>query len=253
MTTTPHEMLEATLGTAAATFPVFPVSRKKVPMTEHGMLDATCDPEQIRAWWTARPAANIGMRPPESVAVIDVDPRNGGEDSWKALLAEHGPIIETLTCVSGAGDGGRHLYFLHPGGKLRTKPAPGIDVKTHSGFVVVPPSVRAQTGLPYRWEDPSVEIAAMPVWLAKLVMRPTPPPVPRRPLLTGNQHADSIADWFTLNSRWTEDPRRCRMAHRRQWWRRRERRLPVAPSESPLGVLGDDQERVSVRLSTETE
>jgi hypothetical protein len=188
---------------AAQQWEVFPVTNKKVPLTTHGMLDATIDVEKVRAWWKAKPWANIGMRPPASVAVIDIDPRNGGEESWQAWIAEHGDV-STRTCWSGAGDGGRHLYFLHPGPKLRSKPAPGIDVKTRSGFVVVPPSLHAKTGMPYRWDDPEAEIEAMPIWLAKLLIKPVVPPPPPRPLSPYTAAGDSIADWYSNTRRWRE-------------------------------------------------
>jgi hypothetical protein len=35
--------------------------------------------------WTHFPGANIGGRIPEPVPLIDVDPRNGGRESWAAL------------------------------------------------------------------------------------------------------------------------------------------------------------------------
>lgn len=193
-------MLTAALGYAGAGWPVFPVSRRKVPMTEHGMLDASTDVEQVRAWWTTHPRANIGMRPPTTLAIIDIDPRNGGLESWGALEAEHG-TLDTLTVWSGRGDGGRHLYLCHPGGKLRAKIADGIDVKTHSGLVVLPPSIHAATGAPYTWGDPTVPVAPMPLWLAKLAMKPIEPPKPRYVPLRSSD-ADSIADWFTETRTW---------------------------------------------------
>lgn len=48
-------------------WPVFPLApQSKVPVIAkedggHGYLDATTDPEQINAWWVARPEANIGV------------------------------------------------------------------------------------------------------------------------------------------------------------------------------------------------
>jgi hypothetical protein len=52
----------------------------------HGVLDATTDIATIAAWWGGRYAGcNIGGRVPESMFVIDVDPRHGGLESLAAL------------------------------------------------------------------------------------------------------------------------------------------------------------------------
>src|SRR5699024_803274 len=72
-------MLEHALKYAADGLAVFPlVPRTKRPATAHGKDDATLGADQIRAWWTATPDANIAARPPEGVVVLDVDPRHGG-------------------------------------------------------------------------------------------------------------------------------------------------------------------------------
>ena len=67
-------------------WPVFPLAPgSKVPAIPredggHGHLDATTDPETIRAWWTERPRANIGISPgPARLMVVDVDPRHDRE------------------------------------------------------------------------------------------------------------------------------------------------------------------------------
>jgi Bifunctional DNA primase/polymerase, N-terminal len=70
------------------------------------------DPDQIKAWWIRWPNATIGARVPESLLVIDVDPRNGG--SLAELESLTGPLPATLTAWSGRDDGGRHLYFRRP-------------------------------------------------------------------------------------------------------------------------------------------
>lgn len=57
----------ATTGEAACVFaasgvPVFPVAAGgKQPLTRHWFHDATTDLDRVRAWWSAAPAANIGM------------------------------------------------------------------------------------------------------------------------------------------------------------------------------------------------
>ena len=53
-------MLEYALKYAAHGWAIIPCrSGDKRPATQHGCLDATTDPEQIRAWWDEQPDLNI--------------------------------------------------------------------------------------------------------------------------------------------------------------------------------------------------
>ncbi|MGH7487948.1 MAG: bifunctional DNA primase/polymerase, partial [bacterium] len=53
----------AALEYAARGWPVLPIRpRAKLPLTEHGLHDATTDPELITQWWERWPDANIGIR-----------------------------------------------------------------------------------------------------------------------------------------------------------------------------------------------
>jgi len=163
------DRLDAALALAAAGWLIFPV-RGKIPAIPggRGVLDATVDPGQIRTWWGRYRGANIGARVPDGLLVIDVDPRNGG--ALAALEAGNDTLPETLTCWSGREDGGRHLYFRWPGGPISSRRLPaGIDVKTSTGYLVVPPSLHPATGLPYRWEHRP--IAVLPSWL-RMLLRP---------------------------------------------------------------------------------
>jgi hypothetical protein len=159
-------LLDHALGLAGNGWAVFPL-RGKVPFGgTRGHLDATTDPDVLRSWWLRWPEANIGAAVAPSVVVIDVDPRNGGDVN--AL----GELPETLTCWSGRGDGGRHLYFQRPHGPLTsTKMPTGIDVKVN-GYCVVPPSLHPTTGQPYRWEGSA--IAPLPTHLRELLRPPQP-------------------------------------------------------------------------------
>jgi hypothetical protein len=79
--------LAAALAYASNGWRVFPLKPgNKTPMTSRGHHDATTDASQIRAWWTTRPDANIGLVAGDGLAVLDVDPRNGGDDTLKALI-----------------------------------------------------------------------------------------------------------------------------------------------------------------------
>lgn len=144
--------VEDALTLAAAGWAVLPL-HGKVPITPHGVHDATTDPEQIRQWWRGTAHHNIGARVPRSLLVLDFDPQNGG--TVAGLEAAAGiPLPPTLTVHSGRGTGGQHRYYLSPGGTVSSSRLPkGIDIKTHAGYCVVPPSVHPATGRAYTWED----------------------------------------------------------------------------------------------------
>jgi hypothetical protein len=190
-----------------------------------GVLDATADIDWLRSRW--RRGYNIGARVPRGLLVIDTDPRHGGEDNLVALAST--ALSDTLTCFSGRGDGGRHRYLRHPGDLLSAKRLPeGVDLKTHSGYVVVPPSLHPDTGKPYRWEDPQASITPCPAWLAEL-LRPEPEERAARPFSPRVVNdAESIADWFTANSTWAEvlEPAGWREVH--GGWRHPNATSPVS-------------------------
>jgi hypothetical protein len=146
----------------------------KHPRTKHGLKDASDDPAVITRWWSKWPDANVGIATGEAsgFVVIDIDPRNGGDTSLKALIAEHGDLPETLETRTGGG--GSHYFFAHPGGKIAcssSKVAPGVDVKGDGGYVVAPPSVH-ESGDKYEWMVADVESAPLPQWLLALVQAP---------------------------------------------------------------------------------
>jgi hypothetical protein len=165
---------ETALELAANGWAVFPCKWRgeeaKAPLTINGHHTASRDPDLIRAWWRRWPKAMIGAAVPDSLLVIDVDPRNGGD--LEALTDLVGAMPETLTAWSGRNDG--HLYFLRPHGTLTSTRLPeGIDLKIN-GYMIMPPSVHPATGLPYRWEDHPV--APLPYGLREL-LRPAPQPI----------------------------------------------------------------------------
>ncbi len=191
---------------AARNWEVLPL-RGKIPLIPRrdggrGVLDATSDLSKVSEWWDRWPDANVGGRVPSGLVVIDIDPRSGGLESWGELVAQNHDIV-TLAAWSGRGDGGRHLFLRNPGGRLRGSIGQGLDVKTHAGYTVLPPSIHPESHKPYRWDDVSVPIVAPPAWLIELLSkRPAIPQVPRsrRGIYTG----DSIADWYTVMHTWED-------------------------------------------------
>lgn len=129
-------------------FAVFPVKAgdKRPPLVKRGFYAASRDPVDIERWWSLFPEANIGVRTGNGLAVIDVDPRNGGDipDWLPTTLAVHTPA------------GGYHFYYRVDGpvrcssGKLGA----GIDVKADGGYVLAPPSRRADGEYTWSKTDP---------------------------------------------------------------------------------------------------
>ena len=159
------------LRLAAFGWMVLPLNGK-VPITAHGVKDASRNPVQIERWWPGDARHNIGARVPSCLLVLDIDPQNGGTlDALHDIVG--GRLPRTLTVHSGRGTGGRHLYFHHPGGPVSSVRLPaGVDVKTNTGYCVMPPSLHPATGEPYRWDY--APPAQLPLPLAHL-LRPAPP------------------------------------------------------------------------------
>lgn len=152
-----NEMLDAALMYASMGIPVFRLMpRSKEPFKgSHGLLDATTDEQQIRAWWGECPDANIGGRTGSGLVVIDVDvDPDKGEDGY-AWLREwelaHSELPETATAITGRG--GMHVW-LKVGGNIQNSANPeiGVDIRGDGGFVVMPPSIHPN-GSRYGWEN----------------------------------------------------------------------------------------------------
>ena len=187
-----HGLFYASLGWRV--FPLVPNSKR--PATKRGFYDATTATDQICRWWPAkneegqgrgsggqdqgegRGEYNIGIRTGDfcrgeqmrellptkegsagGLYVLDVDPRNGGEDSVRRISETRGNMdwLDTLHCVTGGG--GRHYYYHCPSREdLRCEIerawkgscANGIDLKGSGGYVVAPPSVNEHGGR-YLW------------------------------------------------------------------------------------------------------
>jgi hypothetical protein len=124
----------------------------------------------IQAYWDESPLDNVGIRTgaPSGFFVLDIDPKNGGMESWEELLAMHAyDFPETYTVVTGSG--GLHLYLLMPSFDVTNsaKGLPsGIDVRGTGGLVVAPPSVSGIGA--YRVLN-DVPLALAPAWLLALL------------------------------------------------------------------------------------
>ena len=189
---------------AAAGVPVFPcVVEGKRPLTRRGFLDASSDPEQVAAWWSRTPNANIGIPTgaPSGVVVVDVDvhgPHDGRAAFQRAtdagLVDGAGLLVRTPT-------GGAHVYFpATPGREQRSWQAAtaGVDFRGDGGYIIAPPSRRIIDGSVCRYEV--ADIAAHSVGHVDaarlrdfLDPRPVAPPRPS----SGSTDVDSerLAAW----------------------------------------------------------
>lgn len=137
----------------------------KHPRVMRGKDDATADPETVARWWSMWPDANIGIRPAPGVVVLDIDPRNGGGTQVVRMQRRYGTLPATRTARTGGG--GLHIWYRRHGPTLGQL-APGVDIKTSSGYLVAPPSVHASGGR-YEWIDPG-DIVAAPAYLCALLI-----------------------------------------------------------------------------------
>lgn len=136
----------------------------------------------------------VGIALPEDVVVLDVDhrPDNGWIAMETAATLGNQYGLPQQTPVSRTPSGGFHIWLsLPPGAKARNWtsahnrfPVPGVDIRTSGGFVVVPPSIRAD-GANYNWIG---KTKTLPMATKLLVQDLCPPrvstrsvPLPSRP------------------------------------------------------------------------
>jgi hypothetical protein len=172
-------MRDAALSYALSGWPVFPLAGK-IPYEyltpgrkSHSQNDATTDPEQITAWWTQHPRANIGLKTgrDSGILVLDMDVPDGYY-SLKRLQEDYQMLPETRR--SRTANGGLHYYFAYPqdthtyGNVVGLKGNIGVDIRAEGGYVDLPPS-RLYGRKFYTWADPETPIAPLPDWLHSLL------------------------------------------------------------------------------------
>jgi putative DNA primase/helicase len=164
-------ILQAALAYATKGWPVFPCrADTKAPLIKAWQRNASTDAAQIRNWWGSWPAAMIGLPLGGATGLfaLDFDPRQeiDGETgevtqfTYAQLKAETEAMIGgelPPTAASRTPSGGFHIFYRQPadsGGEIRNRgnlPA-HVDVRGQGGYVIAPPSVRAD-GAAYRWVE----------------------------------------------------------------------------------------------------
>jgi hypothetical protein len=168
----------------------------------------TADPDDIRAWGRPYPHANIGVAcgSVSGIAVVDVDPRNGGYESL-AKLAAKGRVLPVGPRAR-TGNGGAHHVFCfdrrvtNSKGKL----GPGIDIKSAGGYIVAAPSEigpsKSGPGGAYRWEVSPFDtpIPCLPIWMTAILAPIKPPRERFERDDAGPADIESLAGWISRSN-----------------------------------------------------
>lgn len=147
---------------------------RKVPTRKGWTQAGALRGSEVAEWWANNngdiPGVVTGAE--SGIWVLDIDPRNGGNDSIAKLDAV-GALGRTFR-VNTPG-GGWHLYFTWPvsGVEIASRPLPGypgLDVKGTGGFVAAPGAMVDFEGDLREYSAPGVaQIATAPEWLIEIV------------------------------------------------------------------------------------
>ena len=179
MSRTPQE--EAAHRYADHGWPVFPAAPGgKVPITEHGYLDATTGHKQIQSWWRSEPRSNVAVatgKPGPDVVDVDKKGDRSGFPAWNELKREG--LAPEPQAVIRTPSGGMHAYY--PGTEHQRNghiPDKLLDFRSTGGYVVTPPSQVG--GRPYAVVSKQASAATFDWGKAKEHLGPQPQRQPYR-------------------------------------------------------------------------
>jgi len=120
--------------------------------------------------------------------MVDIDPRNGGDQSLARYPLPVGPTVLT-------GGGGRHHYCAGTLPKIGNL-LPGVDLQGEGALAILPPSIHPN-GTPYRWARGralgEVPLRGIPSWLRQLVREHQEQTIPTRTALPSLALKDTLA------------------------------------------------------------
>ncbi|MBR1234117.1 VapE domain-containing protein [Bradyrhizobium sp. AUGA SZCCT0182] len=161
--------------------------------------------------WCVEKNHNVGLRLPAEIVVIDIDPRNGGDEGWDNLTLELGLDEAIFPCVI-TGSGGRHYYAKKPADVplLDTlKDFPGVEFKSKGRQVVAAGSIHPDTLNYYVWDNNAPALDALPEIpdsFLRLITRPQRTAVTSGGQLDQEQAATVLArlnpEDFGTNEKW---------------------------------------------------
>jgi hypothetical protein len=123
----------------------------KHPLLPKWTEKASSDFGQVQRWYDKFKSLNIAVKTGAGsrLIVLDIDGPEG-EESLSRLQAKYGALPPTLSATTGRG---RHLYFMHPGGRVKSNAGvlgAKLDVRGDGGYVILPPSKHV-SGVRYEW------------------------------------------------------------------------------------------------------
>lgn len=149
-----------------AVVPSSPVSKKAMVKWEPYQHELPSE-AQIREWWRRYPNAGVAIvtGKASNLAVLDVDPRHGGDPN--AVYRQHLTPLVVRT-----GGGGAHFYFERPAGVDylpnivgRTDGKPnGKDLRADGGYVIAPPTLHP-SGQRYEWLETGKKPKTLPQFI----------------------------------------------------------------------------------------
>jgi DNA-binding MarR family transcriptional regulator len=139
----------------------------KHPRVRGGAQTATRERHKIDEWWRQWPDANIagatGLL--SGFVVLDIDPRNGGYESLRALEAKYEPLPATRAHATGGG--GEHRVFRWAADVPQNRVlAPGLDFLS-SGKLAILPGSDHSSGRAYTIKS-HAPAAQVPGWLREV-------------------------------------------------------------------------------------
>jgi hypothetical protein len=193
-------MTRMTLGYAlhyaSRGWPVFPCcAGAKAPATRHGYLDATTDPEQIKARFGRRPDRNLavatGAPGPD---VLDIDLRGEAGNGFAALARLRAAgLLDGAWAWARTPSGGHHAYFTGTGQHTGHLPARHLDCLSGGGYVLLPPSHVG--GRPYEFTSIPGGRGQLDWQAVTSLLEPARQQQPPRPRLPDRQETGRLAAW----------------------------------------------------------
>jgi hypothetical protein len=146
----------------------------KHPIPSNWGTVATTETTTIQEWRHRWPQANVGLVAGHTsgLAIVDVDPRNRGDESLRELEQMYAVLPTTPLVLSGGG--GQHYYFAATEDLPCIDLAPGVNFLADTHHQVVAPPSLHRSGRRYEWEvtqhPEDLPLAPLPDWIRALVL-----------------------------------------------------------------------------------